>query len=137
MGQFFEATHVFPKHGLISHLWLVGVLLFVVVSKIAMAYPMYTDFRIKAIVSCIGRVIYNVYLHPLRSYPGPWFARASRVPFLYYQINGRLPQEVMKWHEKYGNTIRIAPNDLSFIQSQAWFDIHGMIEHHSPHQIAN
>lgn len=108
MGGFFDATHVFSDHGLTSHLYLLGVLLFVV-----------------AIVSCIGRVLYNVYLHPLRSFPGPWFARASRVPFLYYQIGGRLPQEVMKWHKKYGDTIRIAPNELSFIQGQAWFDIHG------------
>ncbi len=127
MGGSFEATHVFPDHDMVSHLRLVGVLFFIVVSSIAMAYPTYTDCRIKTIVSCIGRVIYNVYLHPLRSYPGPWFARASRLPFLYYQISGRLPQEVMKWHVKYGDTIRIAPNDLSFIQSQAWFDINGVI----------
>lgn len=133
MGGFFDATHVFSDHGLTSHLYLLGVLLFVVVSRIAVAYPPYTDFRIKAIVSCIGRVLYNVYLHPLRSFPGPWFARASRVPFLYYQIGGRLPQEVMKWHKKYGDTIRIAPNELSFIQGQAWFDIHGMTKHYSPH----
>ena len=127
MDGFFEAFHVFPNHGLISHLCLVGVLCFVVVSKIAMAYPTHTDCRIKAIISFIGRSVYNVYLHPLRSYPGPWFARASRLPFLYYLVSGRLPQEMMKWHERYGDTIRIAPNDLSFIQGQAWFDIHGMI----------
>ena len=133
MGGLFEATHVFPDHSLISHLSLVGVLLFFVVSRNAMAHLSSTDFRIKAIVSCIGRVIYNVYLHPLRSYPGPWFARASRVPFLYYQIDRSLCQEIMKWHKDYGDTIRIVPTELSFIQSQAWFDIHGMTKHYSPH----
>ena len=123
---------MFSDHGLISHLRLVGVLCFVVVSRTAMAHPTYTDCRIKAIVSSIGRVIYNIYLHPLRSYSGPWFARASRLPYLYYQTSGRLPQQVMKWHKKYGDTIRIAPNDLSFIQGQAWFDIQGIIYRTSP-----
>ena len=127
MDELFTAFHVFPNHGLISHLGLVGVVFFVVVSKIAIAYSTYTDCRIKAVVSFIGRTVYNLYLHPLRSYPGPWFARASRLPFSYYLVTGRLPQEVMKWHEKYGDTIRIAPNDLSFIQGQAWFDVHGMV----------
>lgn len=73
----------------------------------------------------ILKLFYNLYLHPLRKYPGPWLARATRIPFLYYQVTGRLPHGVKKWHEEYGNVIRIAPNDLSFIQSQAWFDIHG------------
>ena len=77
---------------------------------------------------CIGIVVYNVCFHPLRAYPGPWLARASRVPFLYYQVSGRLPQKVRGWHERYGSTIRIAPNDLSFTQSQAWFDIHGTVQ---------
>ena len=127
MGGLFDASHVFPNHGLISHLCLAGVLFSVVVSKIAAANLRYTNCRIKVIVSCIARVVYNLYLHPLKSYPGPWFARASRIPFVYYQITGRLPQEMVKWHEKYGDTIRIAPNDISYIQSQAWFDIHGMV----------
>ena len=127
MDELFTAFHVFPNHSLISHLGLVGVVFFVAVSKIAIAYPTYTDCRIKAVVFFIGRTVYNLYLHPLRSYPGPWFARASRLPFSYYLVTGRLPQEVMKWHEKYGDTIRIAPNDLSFIQGQAWFDVHGMV----------
>lgn len=127
MGGLFETLHVFPDHGLISDLGLVGVVVFVVVSKVAIIYPTCTDYRIKAVVAFIGRTVYNLYLHPLRSYPGPWFARASRLPFIYYLISGRLPQEMMKWHEKYGDTIRIAPNDLSFIQGQAWNDIHGII----------
>lgn len=127
MGGLFVAFHVFPNHGLISHLGLVGILFFVVGSKIAIAYPTYTDCRIKAVVCFIGRTIYNLHLHPLRSYPGPWFTRTSCLPLIYYLITGRLPQKMMKWHEEYGDTIRIAPNDLSYIQGQAWFDIHGIV----------
>ena len=132
MDGLFKAFHVFPDHGLISHLYLAGILFSVVVSKITIDYSPYTNCRTKGVVSFIGRILYNLYLHPLKSYPGPWFARASRIPFVYYQTTGRLPQEMMKWHEKYGDTIRIAPNDLSYIQGQAWFDIHGMIRCSSP-----
>lgn len=80
----------------------------------------------QVLVSLLIKTVYNVYFHPLRSYPGPWLARASRIPFLYYQVTGNLPHGVKRWHEQYGDTIRIAPNDISFVKSQAWFDIHGM-----------
>ncbi|ERF75985.1 hypothetical protein EPUS_01351 [Endocarpon pusillum Z07020] len=36
-----------------------------------------------------------------------------------------LTSEARKIHEKYGDSVRLAPNKLSFIQSQAWPDIHG------------
>lgn len=71
------------------------------------------------------KAIYNVYFHPLRKYPGPWIARASQLPFLYYQVTGMLPHAIKEIHEKYGHVVRIAPNDLSYLDSQAWFDIHG------------
>lgn len=38
-----------------------------------------------------------------------------------------LPHAIKDMHEKYGDVVRIAPNDLSYLQSQAWFDIHGTV----------
>jgi len=75
----------------------------------------------------LGNVLYNIYLHPLCSYPGPWYTRASVLPFAYWLATGELTN-VARWiHDQYGDSVRIAPNKLSFIQSQAWQEIHGEI----------
>ncbi|THZ79304.1 putative cytochrome P450 monooxygenase [Aureobasidium pullulans] len=68
--------------------------------------------------------IYNLYFHPLSQHPGPILNAISPLPRLYWNIEGREPQTVLKLHLKYGNIVRIAPNELSFI-TQAWKDIYG------------
>lgn len=79
----------------------------------------------KPLTLCIARPLYNLFLHPLRSYPGPWYARASVVPYTYWLATGELTSVARKIHEKYGDSVRLSPNKLSFIQSQVWRDIHG------------
>lgn len=77
------------------------------------------------IVYCLYHIIYNLYFHELRSYPGPLLARATSLPWIFYQVRGRLPHILKVWHDKYGTAIRVSPNALSYTDSQAWFDIHG------------
>ncbi|KAF2823032.1 cytochrome P450 [Ophiobolus disseminans] len=71
------------------------------------------------------KIVYNVFLHPLRSYPGPLLARAT---LLVYQ------REIMKgyshiWfqdlHKKYGPVVRCSPNILSFLEPEVWKDVYG------------
>ncbi|KAI1503169.1 cytochrome P450, partial [Biscogniauxia marginata] len=69
--------------------------------------------------------IYNIFFHPLRNHPGPIFWRISRIPYCYRLINGTLPFYMLNLHEKYGEVVRIAPNELAFSNVQAWKDIHG------------
>lgn len=40
-------------------------------------------------------------------------------------VRGNLVHDVQKIHTKYGNIVRLAPNELSFAQGQAYIDIHG------------
>lgn len=80
-----------------------------------------------------GRVFYNVYLHPLRKFPGPFFARATNLWRLRKVLTGNLPQTVKELHDQYGPVVRIAPFELSFIDSQAWKDIYG---HHQGFEMA-
>lgn len=50
-----------------------------------------------------------------------------------YKIwSGDMPQTVKLLHDKYGPVVRIAPNELSFIESQAWKDIYG---HHGSYEM--
>lgn len=70
-------------------------------------------------------VIYNIFLHPLRGFPGPFWFRASVLPRSLTNMKGVLLYEVAEMHRKYGPVIRISPNELSFNDPQAWKDIYG------------
>ncbi|KAM3415618.1 Versicolorin B desaturase [Cercospora zeina] len=70
-------------------------------------------------------IFYNLYLHPLRSYPGPLLWRASNLPAAYYALQGRLDKKLLHVHREYGKEIRIAPDELSFADARAWKDICG------------
>ncbi|KAF2210952.1 hypothetical protein CERZMDRAFT_113086 [Cercospora zeae-maydis SCOH1-5] len=70
-------------------------------------------------------LFYNLYLHPLRSYPGPLLWRASKLPSAYYALRGRLDTKLLHIHRKYGKHIRIAPDELSFADARAWKDVYG------------
>ncbi|KAK4442242.1 Isotrichodermin C-15 hydroxylase [Podospora aff. communis PSN243] len=74
--------------------------------------------------------LYNLLLHPLRSFPGPLLHRISPIPYALLLPTGRAPQEIHRLHELYGPVVRIAPNHLSFTDPRAWRDVYGL---HSPH----
>lgn len=68
-----------------------------------------------------GKLVYNVFLHPLRHYPGPKWWAATRLPWLSHSIKGDLHVVLTELHRQYGNQpIRIAPDELSYIQPGAW-----------------
>ncbi len=69
--------------------------------------------------------LYNAFLHPLARYPGPVLYRGSRVPRLWHELRGDTVHAWWVLHEKYGDVVRIAPNQLSYISVAAWRDIYG------------
>jgi cytochrome P450 len=76
-------------------------------------------------IYAVSLITYNLFFHPLRKFPGPWLAAASIYYYTYYTVIGErhlLPQRL---HEEYGEIVRIAPNELSFIDEAAWKDIYG------------
>lgn len=67
--------------------------------------------------------LYNVFLHPLSIYPGPWLSAASDIPYILRALSGRPHERVLKLHQTYGDIVRIAPNELSFINPEAWEEV--------------
>ncbi|EFW98568.1 60S ribosomal protein l3 [Grosmannia clavigera kw1407] len=78
-----------------------------------------------ALLLLLGKILYNLFFHPLRKYPGPLVNRASYLGYVYVLMRGDLPQKVLEWHEQYGPVIRIMPDQLSFVKPEAWKDIYG------------
>ncbi|KAF2640107.1 putative cytochrome P450 monooxygenase [Massarina eburnea CBS 473.64] len=62
-------------------------------------------------------VFYNVFLHPLRAYPGPLLGRASILYMQKQTFDGALVRWLHSLHEEYGPVVRYAPNELSFIDA--------------------
>ncbi|KAL5896144.1 hypothetical protein ACKVWM_001359 [Pyricularia oryzae] len=81
-------------------------------------------------VTCLAyafyRVVYNVFFHPLREYPGPWHRGASRLPYTISIFRGDVTFRVKALHDKYGKVVRITPDTLSYTDSQAWSDVYSL-----------
>ncbi|XXH00551.1 hypothetical protein Hte_006899 [Hypoxylon texense] len=58
---------------------------------------------------------------PLESEDVVW--SASRLPFVYALLRGTIVHDIEKLHRKYGPILRIAPNEVTFAQPEAWADI--------------
>ncbi|KAF4951581.1 hypothetical protein FGADI_7356 [Fusarium gaditjirri] len=80
---------------------------------------------VAVLVGLVVKAIYNVFFHPLRAYPGPFFARATRLYQVYWDLRGQMHLKTKEWHDQYGGTVRIAPDELSYNTAQAWRDICG------------
>ncbi|KPM43740.1 Isotrichodermin C-15 hydroxylase [Neonectria ditissima] len=73
----------------------------------------------------VGRPIYNIFFHPLRKFPGPVLWRANALPYQYWYMSGHSNKKFLALHQKYGDVVRVAPNQLSFQNADAWKDIMG------------
>ncbi|EPE36373.1 Cytochrome P450 [Glarea lozoyensis ATCC 20868] len=82
------------------------------------------------------RCIYFTYFHPASKFPGPRIAAISNVWYAYHWITGKYPMAIENAFKKYGDVVRIAPNELknipplSGIKSDSNLDIYGS---HSKH----
>ncbi|OAL33539.1 hypothetical protein AYO20_07225 [Fonsecaea nubica] len=63
--------------------------------------------------------IYRLFLHPLRKFPGPWAAKLTKLEGVYYALPGKFHDHMQEIHDKYGDVVRIGPNELSFRSASA------------------
>lgn len=74
-------------------------------------------------VLCI--IIYRLFFHELSRYPGPWLAHVTRLRFSLYNLRGQHIYDTKRLHEKYGEVVRVAPDELSYTATPAWKDVQG------------
>ncbi|KAL4921173.1 cytochrome P450 [Aspergillus aurantiobrunneus] len=68
---------------------------------------------------------YLYWLHPLSKYPGPPLAAVSELWYASAWTGGLWNRKIQDAHRRYGDIVRIAPNELSFATAQAFRDIYG------------
>lgn len=76
-------------------------------------------------LSALTLGFHRLYLHPLRSHPGPLFARFTSLPDLYHAYRGDKHIHFLHLHAKYGPVVRFAPNSLSINDPAALRAIYG------------
>ncbi|KAE8137385.1 cytochrome P450 monooxygenase [Aspergillus pseudotamarii] len=70
-------------------------------------------------------LVYRLFFHRLRRFPGPFFGRLTNFYATTLSINLQKPIEVQKLHRKYGDYIRLGPCELSIADPQAVKAIYG------------
>ncbi|KAI1366623.1 cytochrome P450 [Xylaria arbuscula] len=82
------------------------------------------------IVGYVSHLVYNLKFHPLSKYPGPKIAIVSNIWWAWNSISGRYPWVIEETLRRYGDVVRIAPNELVFLTPQAAKDIYLAQENH-------
>ncbi|KEQ98176.1 hypothetical protein AUEXF2481DRAFT_72492 [Aureobasidium subglaciale EXF-2481] len=78
-----------------------------------------------ALIYVLAHIVYNLYFHPLASFPGPFLARSSLLWRIYHSAGGRFHRRIYEQHKIHGSVFRVSPNELSFAGVDSWKAIYG------------
>ncbi|KAH8731789.1 cytochrome P450, partial [Phaeosphaeriaceae sp. PMI808] len=73
-------------------------------------------------------VIYRLYVSPLKAIPGPRLNALTSIPHDIVWIKGSRHVYLENLHNKYGPIVRVAPTEVSFIDSSIWRDVFGFLK---------
>ena len=74
-------------------------------------------------MNIVSKVIYRLYFHPLRSFPGPKSWAISYIPFSLRVLAGDASRAQLELHRKYGNIVRNGPDSVSYCDAIVWKDV--------------
>ncbi|CAG9981255.1 unnamed protein product [Clonostachys byssicola] len=77
----------------------------------------------------VALCFYNYFFHPLAKYPGPKLAAISELWYARNWLSKRWAFTLLDASKKYGDVIRIAPNELFFTSFEAFEEIYGHANH--------
>ncbi|GME45127.1 putative cytochrome p450 protein [Neofusicoccum parvum] len=83
-------------------------------------------FLISSLVIGIGlKLVYNIYFHPCRKFPGPKLAAITDLVYYYHVWQGTVVSWVDQVHCQYGDVARVGPDRISYTKPEAWKSING------------
>ncbi|KIO32887.1 hypothetical protein M407DRAFT_18345 [Tulasnella calospora MUT 4182] len=65
----------------------------------------------------IGTWIYNLFFHPLRHVPGPWYTAISSSWLSFQDMAFKKALVIDELHQKYGPVVRVEPNVVAFLDA--------------------
>ena len=94
--------------------------------SIASRFTISASFLLFPFVSCIYLVLrYYAWGRSLRKLPGPFVASLSPLWLAYHAWIGDVHRQTVKLHQQYGSLVRLGPNEVSVIDSDAVRTIYG------------
>ncbi|KAJ9640574.1 hypothetical protein H2204_003202 [Knufia peltigerae] len=126
LGYFIRGEHHLESLRLVQLALISPVAVFVAAKYyLAIGDKEATQFTIASLVSFYGAlfgsiVTYRLFFHRLRNFPGPFWAKATKlyhVSLIARRKNNWLVRDA--WHQKYGDIVRIGPSELSIIKPKA------------------
>src|SRR5579859_8111734 len=63
--------------------------------------------------------VYRRFFHPLAKYPGPFLASITRWWMVREVLSGEHDKHIRALHKKYGDIVRIAPNEVAIADPEA------------------
>lgn len=63
--------------------------------------------------------LYRLLFHPLARIPGPFLAKVTRFWHTKQYASGQWHDISLELHRKYGPVVRIAPDEVSFVDAEA------------------
>ncbi|KAF5012850.1 hypothetical protein FDECE_1140 [Fusarium decemcellulare] len=91
--------------------------------------PTMTVVGLTILAYLVLRCFYNYFFHPLSIYPGPKLAAVSELWYARHWLSKRWAFTLLDVSQRYGDVIRIAPNELFFTSIRAFEDIYGHTNH--------
>ncbi|KAI9435562.1 putative P450 monooxygenase [Lactarius indigo] len=78
------------------------------------------------LIPLVRRIVYNLYFHPLSHFPGPRLAACSRLWLAYRELvkGESLGDLRIELHRRYGEIVRLTPDELHFSNPAAYNDIY-------------
>ncbi|PTB65098.1 cytochrome P450 [Trichoderma citrinoviride] len=70
-------------------------------------------------------VVYNLFFHPLRHFPGPKLWAIHHAFYVRLELSGEGHKLLIPLHQKYGSVVRVGPDHLSFCHPDAMNDLSG------------
>jgi hypothetical protein len=85
-----------------------------------------TPLSLSVFIAYVGYItIYRIFFHPLRSVPGPFLARFSKLWLVWHVRKGKSHIQFPELHAQFGPIVRIAPNQVLVCEEDAVKTVYG------------
>lgn len=115
----------FLSYGSLANVSLVLVAHYTGVKNERLVTAALAGFVVYMIAMGASLVLYRLAFHPLRKYPGPLLGKLTRFLATYHVWAWDYHDWLQAMHEKYGEAVRISPNEIAFTSITSVDVIHG------------